>query len=331
MFVILDLPSGVLGTGVKTVVLFLRKENLPRRFGSTNLILEEAWVKQIIKWRWSKEFIKLAKLQKYSDNSWSIDFEKINKDILDLSVKNPNNKELIDERTPKDIINEIKKLDKDVSDLLIKIEKIYNETVKISDVWIPKWVMKGKRTLTNAYVIKYKFRPNGNLSYENIAFLEVEVKNFLSENYNMENILEKSGGGRKLQLVGFVCLKNKITKHISNFTCFIRIKQPSVLDYKYLHKFLYFIYETGKTEQMQRNSTGIRNLQLKEYKDIFITFPPIMNRNVLLNLMRYWLRLIMRYPKRRKKPDTSSFKIIYRDILYNRHLSTKNKAYLRHI
>ena len=35
------------------------------------------------------------------------------------------------------------------------------------------------------------------------------------------------------------------------------------------------MYETGKTEPMQRNSTGIRNLQLKEYKNITITLPPI--------------------------------------------------------
>ena len=56
-------------------------------------------------------------------------FKKLIKEIPDLTLIIANNsirgdKELIDERTPKDIINEIKKLDKDASDLLIKIEKI---------------------------------------------------------------------------------------------------------------------------------------------------------------------------------------------------------------
>ena len=35
------------------------------------------------------------------------------------------------------------------------------------------------------------------------------------------------------------------------------------------------MYASGKTEPMQRNSTGIRNLQLKEYKDISIPLPPL--------------------------------------------------------
>ena len=126
LFAILDLPAGAfLGTGVKTVVLFFEKGkstkkvwfyqlNPGRSLGKTNSLNEDDL----------EEFIKLAKLQKLSENSWSIDFEKINKDIFDLSVKNPNNKELIDERTPEEIINEIKKLDKESSDLLIKIEKL---------------------------------------------------------------------------------------------------------------------------------------------------------------------------------------------------------------
>ena len=71
-----------------------------------------------------KEFIKLAKTQKLSDNSWVINLEKINKKTFDLGVKNPNKVEEIDERTPDEIILEIENLDKDLSETLKKIKKL---------------------------------------------------------------------------------------------------------------------------------------------------------------------------------------------------------------
>ena len=50
LFAILDLPGGAfLGTGVKTVVLFFEKGKPTKNFGTTNLMLEETWVKLILK------------------------------------------------------------------------------------------------------------------------------------------------------------------------------------------------------------------------------------------------------------------------------------------
>ena len=155
-------------------------------------------------------------------------------------------------------------------------------TVKISDVCeFQSGLWKGKKgPFTDANVIRNtNFRTNGTLSYENIAFLEVETKELSKRQLQHGDIiLEKSGGGEKTP-VGRVCLfkkqDSKIPFSLSNFTCFIRVKEPSILDYKYLHKFLNFMYVSGKTNSMQRNSTGIRNLQLKEYKDISIPLPPI--------------------------------------------------------
>tara|TARA_B100000886_G_scaffold82_1_gene75 strand:+ start:2325 stop:3530 length:1206 start_codon:yes stop_codon:yes gene_type:complete len=156
------------------------------------------------------------------------------------------------------------------------------KTVKISDVCeFQSGLWKGKKgPFVNANVIRNtNFKPDGKLSYENIAFLEVEVKE-LSKRQLIDGdiILEKSGGGEKTP-VGRVCLfKNKeseIPYSLSNFTCLIRVKQHSILYYRYLHIFLHYMYAAGKTEPMQRNSTGIRNLQLKEYKEICIPLPPI--------------------------------------------------------
>ncbi len=126
LFAILDLPTGAfLGTGVKTVVLFFEKGkatkklwyyqlNVGRNMGKTNSLNENDLA----------DFIKLSKTQKLSDNSWSIDVEKINKDTMDIGVQNPNVVEEVDERAPEEIISEIKQLDKESEDTLKKIEKL---------------------------------------------------------------------------------------------------------------------------------------------------------------------------------------------------------------
>ena len=124
LFAILDLPGGAfLGTGVKTVILFFEKVkptkriwyyqlNVGRSLGKTNSLNEKDF----------DDFIKLFKTQKSSDNSWSIELEKINNDTLDLGAQNLNAKEVIDERTPEDIINAIEDLEKKSKEILKKIK-----------------------------------------------------------------------------------------------------------------------------------------------------------------------------------------------------------------
>ena len=126
LFTILDLPGGAfLGTGVKTVVLFFEKGkttkniwyyqlNVGRNMGKTNPLNKNDL----------SDFIKSAKTQKLSENSWSIDIEKINKDTYDLGVKNPNIAEETDERTPEQIISEIEELDKETNQILNSIKKL---------------------------------------------------------------------------------------------------------------------------------------------------------------------------------------------------------------
>jgi len=202
------------------------------------------------------------------------------------------------------------------------------KTVKISDICeFQSGLWKGKKKpLTSANVIRNtNFRPSGNLSYENIALIEVEAKELSKRQLKHGDIiLEKSGGGEKTP-VGRVCLfkkqDNKIPFSLSNFTCYIRVKEPSIIDYKYLHKFLYFIYESGKTEPMQRNSTGIRNLQLKEYKNISITLPSIAEQRRIVNKLDETIAEIDNYILL-KKNKLSNLEIIETKII--------NKLILKH-
>jgi type I restriction enzyme M protein len=126
LFAVLDLPGGAfLGTGVKTVVLFFEKGkptenvwyyqlNVGRNMGKTNPLNE----------RDLAEFVSMAKTQQLSDNSWLVNVDNIDKDTWDLTVKNPNRVEEVDNRTPQEIIAEIELLDAQAAEALQAIKEL---------------------------------------------------------------------------------------------------------------------------------------------------------------------------------------------------------------
>ena len=103
---ILDLPSGVFtGAGVKTVVLFFTKGmptekvwyyQIDKHFTKTNPMTEKDL----------EEFLALQKTKEESEHSWLLDVSTLGDDY-DLSVKNPNKVEEVDERTPQEIAETI--------------------------------------------------------------------------------------------------------------------------------------------------------------------------------------------------------------------------------
>jgi type I restriction enzyme S subunit len=121
------------------------------------------------------------------------------------------------------------------------------------------------------------FTKDGTLDATDIAYLEVEVKKFQKRKLQVGDlILEKSGGGPR-QPVGRVVLfdKEEGDFSFSNFTAAIRIIDPTSLDARYLHKYLHWVYVSGRTEAMQSHSTGIRNLNGDAYKAIEVAYPSI--------------------------------------------------------
>ncbi len=123
---VLDLPGGVFtGAGVKTVVLFFEKGiptrkvwyyqlKLDRNLGKTNALSENDL----------SEFVKLQKTKADSENSWTLDVSKINTNTYDLSVKNPKGKEEAALREPRQILEEMKALDKESDEILNSILKL---------------------------------------------------------------------------------------------------------------------------------------------------------------------------------------------------------------
>ena len=119
---VLDLPSGVfMGAGVKTVVLFFEKgrptdriwyyQFTPNRTLGKTTPLTEADL---------NDFLSLQATKEDSENSWTVVVKDLN-ESYDLSVKNPNKVEVVDNRTPRQIAEEIRALNEENMKLLDEI------------------------------------------------------------------------------------------------------------------------------------------------------------------------------------------------------------------
>jgi type I restriction enzyme M protein len=123
---VLDCPGGTFqGAGVKTVVLFFEKGaptrdiwfyqlDPGRNLGKTNPLNDADLT----------EFVKLQKTFADSPKSWSVDAKTVDKETIDLSVKNPNGNEEIAHRSPVDILAEIAALDAESAKVLSGIRAL---------------------------------------------------------------------------------------------------------------------------------------------------------------------------------------------------------------
>ena len=123
---VLDCPSGTFqGAGVKTVVLFFEKGAPTRRtwfyqlepgrnMGKTNPLADADLV----------EFVDLQSRFADSGKSWTVDAASVDQVTFDLSVKNPNVGDVVAQRSPLEILDEIAALDVEAADVLAGIRKL---------------------------------------------------------------------------------------------------------------------------------------------------------------------------------------------------------------
>ncbi|MFN8807690.1 MAG: N-6 DNA methylase, partial [Bacteroidota bacterium] len=113
------------GAGVKTVVLFFEKGkptqkvwfyqlNLDRNLGKTNPLNENDL----------QEFVTLSLSKGDSENSWTVNVKDIDPSTFDLSVKNPNKKEAVRLRSPNEILEEMRELDREADEVLKSIANL---------------------------------------------------------------------------------------------------------------------------------------------------------------------------------------------------------------
>lgn len=131
------------------------------------------------------------------------------------------------------------------------------------------WTGKKAPFATVGVIRNTNFTESGHVDYSDVAWLEVEQKQLSKRELHPGDIIvERSGGGPK-QPVGRVVYFNREDGpfSFSNFTSAIRVLDTHAFDQKFVFYSLLELYQSGRTEDIQRRTTGIRNLDFTAYKE----------------------------------------------------------------
>ena len=146
---------------------------------------------------------------------------------------------------------------------------------------------KGKKPpFVNVGVIRNaNFTKDCKLDYTNIAYLDVEVKQYEKRKLQCGDIIVEKSGGSDNQPVGRTILfeRKDGDYSFSNFTSVLRIYDGYPAIPEFLNMFLQSIYQTGITKRMQTQTTGIHNLIFDKFLAIPILLPPITEQSRIIN------------------------------------------------
>jgi type I restriction enzyme, S subunit len=170
--------------------------------------------------------------------------------------------------------------------LLVRISVLKNiytvngvKSASISDLPIKEingmWKTEDKNDVMSASIIRStEIQTYGEITYDTAQRHKVKTSQFQDKRLlNGDIIVERSGGGPD-QPVGRVCYFDRTDGDytFSNFTSVIRVVDKDKLIPKYLLNFLLFFYEMKGTDRLQKQTTGIRNLDYDLYRKIKIPF-----------------------------------------------------------
>jgi type I restriction enzyme S subunit len=131
------------------------------------------------------------------------------------------------------------------------------------------WTGKKAPFVETGVIRNTNFTESGRIDYSDVARLQVEQKKLEKRQLQMGDIIvERSGGGPK-QPVGRVVYFEREDGpfSFSNFTSAIRVRDRNAFDSKFVFFRLLELYQSGRTEDIQRRTTGIRNLDFSAYKE----------------------------------------------------------------
>ena len=165
-------------------------------------------------------------------------------------------------------------------------EKVQSEAAKncvlsdICDNFAGLWKADegAKDTVPCKVIRNTNFTKDCRLDLSDVALLDVESRKLATRRLvKGDIILEKSGGGPK-QPVGRVVhfdIEGGDAYSLSNFCSALRVKHASEVDAAFLYWMLRGFYLKGGTESLQKQTHGIRNLDLQEFLSTEIPLPPL--------------------------------------------------------
>jgi len=157
---------------------------------------------------------------------------------------------------------------------------------------------KGKKPpFVNVGVIRNaNFTKDFKLDFSNIAYLDVEEKQYEKRKLQCGDIIVEKSGGSDNQPVGRTILFDKTDEDysFSNFTAVLRINDGYPVLPEYLNLFLHLVYQKGITKRMQTQTTGIHNLIFDQFLAIPIMLPPLSEQKRLVDKVEYLSQILDR-------------------------------------
>ena len=151
-----------------------------------------------------------------------------------------------------------------------KYQKLGELVKVINGLWVGK-----KPPFTNVAVVRNaNFTKSCTLDMSNIAYIDVEEKQFNTRELQYADIIIEKSGGSEKQPVGrpvFFNIKDR-GYSFSNFTATLRVVSSDIVP-EYLYKVLLAQYKQGVTKRLQSKTTGLHNLDFKSYLKSVIPIP----------------------------------------------------------
>lgn len=121
------------------------------------------------------------------------------------------------------------------------------------------------------------FNNDGKLDLTNVAYRTLSVRKLEEKKLSVSDILIERSGGSETQPVGRVgYITEEIAKNDFAFANFIqRISIDDTIYSKFIYYCLQHLYEIGITTGMQTQTTGIRNLDWKQYIGTYLPKPSL--------------------------------------------------------
>ncbi|MCL1974003.1 MAG: restriction endonuclease subunit S, partial [Bacteroidetes bacterium] len=161
----------------------------------------------------------------------------------------------------------------------IKFDSKYGTVILDYLVTFQSGLWKGEKgDLQTVKVLRntnFKFN-NGKLSYDDVAEIEVEIKQLENRKLEYGDIILEKSGGSDTQAIGRVVLFDKKDNKIysfSNFCTRIRVKDENIINPIYLWTILNDFYNKGGTIPLQ-NGVRLLNIDFTGYSKIKIPLPP---------------------------------------------------------
>lgn len=131
------------------------------------------------------------------------------------------------------------------------------------------------------------FNNNGKLDLSDIAYRTLTPKKYSEKKLYASDILIERSGGSETQPVGRVgFITDEMAKTDYVFANFIqRISLDDSVDAKFVYYCLQQMYEMGITAGMQSQTTGIRNLDWKQYIKVSLPKPSLSEQTAIATLL----------------------------------------------